>query len=90
MAPYQSIKISQQIYGEDFDQAEDGKSLGYVDFHIVPHLNGTGFPGINEQSLREVLKDFKEKIYCIDDNTAIAVVDGRVEVASEGEYFVVN
>lgn len=90
MSPYQSKIISQQIYEEDFQETEDKKSLNIVPFLIVPHLNGTGFKFMDEENLRKILKDFKEKIYCLDDNMGIVVVDGEVEIVGEGKYFEVN
>lgn len=90
MSPYQSTIISQEIYEEDFNEKENKKSLGIVDFHIVPHLNGVGFARMDEANLRNVLKDFKEKVYVLDDSSAIAVVDGKVEVVSEGKWFEIN
>ena len=90
MSPYQSIKISQEIYKEDLWATQDEMSLGLVDFHIVPHLNGAGFPKLTEENLRNILKDFNKKVYVIDDNMAIAVEDGKVEMIGEGKYFVLN
>jgi len=90
MSPYQSIKIAQEIYEEDLTETEDKKSVGFVDFHIVPHLNGSGFPKLTEENLRNILKDFKDKVYVIDDNTGIVVEDGKVEIVTEGKYFILN
>lgn len=90
MAPFQSTLISQEIYEEDFSEKENVKSVGFVDFHIVPHLNGEGFSKLNEENLKVILKDFKDKVYVIDDNTGIAVVDGKAEVVGGGDYFILN
>ena len=32
----------------------------------------------------------KEKVYVLDDNSAVRVADGKVDVVSEGKWFVVN
>ncbi len=90
MSPYQSTIISQEIYEEDFSEKQDMKSLGLVDFLIVPHLNGTGFARMDEKNLRNVLKDLKEKVYVLDDNSAVCVDGDKVEVVSEGEWFEIN
>lgn len=90
MSPYQSVKISQEIYEEDFNETEDKKSLEFIEFYIVPHLNGDGFPKLTEKNLKNILKDFKQKVYVLDDNSAIAVVDGKVEIVSEGNWFEIN
>lgn len=63
---------------------EDG--LGYVNFHIRPHLNSPQFPSITIPNLEKRAMEIKEPIYAIDDDTAIKVVDDSVEVVSEGQW----
>jgi dipeptidase E len=61
-------------------------ALGMVDFSIFPHLDHERFP---ENSLANAEK-WAAKVpvpgYAIDDQTAIKVVDGAVEVVSEGHW----
>ena len=90
MSPYQSTVISQEIYEEDFQETENIDSLGFVNFQIIPHFNSGDFVKIKEDNIRRVLKGFKEKVFVLDDNSAIAVVDGKVEVVSEGDWFEIN
>jgi dipeptidase E len=60
------------------------RTLGVVDFSIFPHLDG--FP---ENSMAEAEKwaaAMPVPSYAIDDQTAIKVTDGSVEVVSEGHW----
>ena len=62
------------------------ETLGLIDFSIFPHLD---YPGWDENTL-EAARRWAPTIggpaYAIDDQTAIAVADGTVEVISEGHW----
>jgi dipeptidase E len=82
-----STKISASsefLYGDEHDDDPDG--LGYVDFHIRPHLNSPYFPKVNDKNLREVSKKLKGNLYAIDDNSAVLYIDGKIKVISEGVW----
>lgn len=85
-----ALKISQMVYEEDLDKTEDMKGLGYVDFYFLPHLNSEYFKKLRESTIREVTQGMKERIYAMDDDSALKIVDGKVEVISEGKWFVIN
>ena len=62
------------------------EALGVVDFGIFPHLD---HPNIPENSMAEATKwaaGVPVPGYAIDDQTAIKVTDGVVEVVSEGNW----
>ncbi|RDB34250.1 peptidase E [Exiguobacterium sp. RIT594] len=62
------------------------ETLGLVEFSIFPHLDHELLP---ENTLDEAVKwaaDLTGPSYAIDDQTAIQVVDGVVEVISEGHW----
>jgi dipeptidase E len=64
----------------------DDLALGIVDFSIFPHLD---HPGFTENTMAEAEKwaaGLGCPGYAIDDQTAIKVVDGTVEVVSEGNW----
>ena len=73
--------------GADFvawPSAPDDRTLGVVDFSIFPHLDV--FP---ENSIAEAERWVTESggpAYAIADQTAIKVIDGTVEVVSEGPW----
>jgi dipeptidase E len=76
--------------GKDFVQwmppSGGDEGLGLVDFAMYPHLNNEG---LSENTLANAEKWAAEigvPGYAMDDETAIKVVDGRVEVVSEGYW----
>ena len=76
--------------GEDFVQwrppAGDDSTLGVVDFSICPHLAPDGMPGNSMAEAESWVAGIAGPAYAIDDETAIKVVDGAVEVVSEGDW----
>jgi dipeptidase E len=73
--------------GEDFVQwpaAPDDRTLGVVDFSIFPHLDV--FPDNTLAEAERWAAGIGGPAYAIDDQTAIKVTGGRVEVVSEGQW----
>jgi dipeptidase E len=71
--------------GEDFvhwASAPDDRTLGVVDFSIFPHLDA--FPNNTMANAEQWAAGIGGPAYAIDEQTAISVVDGTVEVVSEG------
>lgn len=66
--------------------AESDKSLGLVDIALHPHLDYEGFPANSMANLEKLAATLAVPSYAIDDQTAIKVVDGDVEVISEGHW----
>jgi len=85
-----SLKISQIVYGEDFDKDYDITGLGYVNFTFLPHLNSEFFENIREDFIRKTVVGMTEKIYILDDESALKIVDGEIEVVGEGKWFEIN
>jgi dipeptidase E len=73
-------------YGNHTLPAESDKSLNFVDFAIHPHLDYPAFPNNSMAKLEEKAATLPMSSYAIDDQTAIKVVDGAVEVISEGNW----
>ncbi len=86
----QPVKFSQAIYEEDFDENEDMPSLNLVDFYFLPHLNSPYFKNLREDFIRKIAEGMKDKIYAMDDQSALKVVDGKINVVSEGKWFEIN
>lgn len=84
-----SNKDKKLYYEEKFGYRGE-KALGFIDFHIRPHLNSPHFPNVRKKFLREIAREIKEPIYALDDQSAVKVVDGKVEIVSEGEYLIFN
>jgi dipeptidase E len=76
--------------GEDFVQwrppSGDDRTLGIVDFSICPHLAPEGEPGNSMAEAESWAAEIGGPAYAIDDETAFKVVDGQVEVVSEGQW----
>ena len=62
------------------------QALGVVDFAIFPHLDHPGFDENTMACARAWAARLPCPGYAIDDETAIVVADGRVEVISEGRW----
>ena len=85
-----SLSQSQRLYYEDLDRTEEMKGLGFVDFFTRPHLNSPHFTKIRKEYLEELAQEIPETIYALDDDSAVKVIDGDIEVVSEGECLVFN
>jgi dipeptidase E len=76
--------------GEDFvgwKPPNGGDStLGIVDFSIFPHLDHEDLPDNSMADAEKWADDMPVPCYAIDDQTAIKVIDGTVEVVSEGRW----
>jgi dipeptidase E len=68
----------------EWPSAPDDRALGLVDFAIFPHLGA--FPGNGLDDAQRWAADIGVGSYAIDEQTAITVVDGEVQVVSEGEW----
>lgn len=71
-------------YFVEWPSAPDDRTLGIVDFSIFPHLNA--FPTNTPTDAARWAAGIGGPAYAIDEQTAIVVVDGSVEVVSEGEW----
>ena len=77
--------------GATYDESEpltaSDKALGLVDFSVFPHLDRTdGLPASPMAEIEAWAAGLSVPAYAIDDETAIKVVDGAVEVVSEGRW----
>jgi dipeptidase E len=62
------------------------ETLGVVDFGIFPHLDHPDLPDNSMAGAERWAAGMPMSTYAIDDETAIKVVDGTVEVVSEGHW----
>lgn len=72
----------------EWPSAPDDRTLGVVDFAIFPHLDA--FPTNTQADAERWAADIGIPAYAIDEQTTIAVVDGVVEVVSEGRWLALN
>jgi len=64
----------------------DDTTLGVVDFGIFPHVAPPGEPGNTMEQAEKWAAARSGRAYVTDNETAIRVVDGQVDVISEGEW----
>src|SRR5207244_6319436 len=62
------------------------RTLGMVDFSIFPHLDNPDLPYNTMATAEAWAAGLSGPAYAIDDETAFTVVDGTVEVVSEGHW----
>jgi dipeptidase E len=75
--------------GPDFvswDSPAGDTTLGVVDFSIFPHLDNPDLPHNTMAAAERWAADIAGPAYAIDDETAITVLDGAVDVVSEGHW----
>ena len=68
----------------EWASAPDDRTLGVVDFSIYPHLDA--FPTNTMADAERWAATIGVPAYAIDEQTAIMVVDGSVDVVSEGQW----
>ncbi|MCM3204664.1 Type 1 glutamine amidotransferase-like domain-containing protein [Paenibacillus illinoisensis] len=81
MAP----KIGEYFVGWTSPTGGD-ETLGLVDFAIFPHLDHVMLPNNTMAAAESWAAEIQGPAYAIDDQTAIKVIDGAVEVVSEGNW----
>ena len=59
---------------------------GLVDFALIPHLDHEDHPDASAANAEKWAARLPVPVYAIDDQTAIKVADGTVEVVSEGHW----
>ena len=81
-----SLSSSDILYYEETGNIPETEGLGLIDFEIRPHLNSKWFPKVRLPYLEELAHETKRPFYAIDDATAVQVIDGKVEIITEGEW----
>jgi dipeptidase E len=82
--------VTAPIFGETYDDPNRpfviDKGLGLVDFALLPHLDHENHPESSTAKVERMAAEVPVPTYGIDDQTAIKVVDGDVQVISEGHW----
>lgn len=63
-----------------------GQGAGLVDFAVIPHYEHPDHPDASLANAEKWAAHIPAPTYAIDDDTAIKVVDGAVDVVSEGQW----
>ena len=76
--------------GETYDDSDpltsSDRALGLVDFSLFPHLEREDMPDTSLVNIERWAAGISVPAYAIDDQTAIKVTDGAVDVVSEGRW----
>lgn len=78
-------RIGEEFVGWKLPAGGD-EALGVVDFSIFPHLGNPDLPWNTLANAEKWATSIKGPAYAIDDETAIKVADGKVEVVSKGQW----
>ncbi len=77
-------------FGEQYDGIDpptgSDRALGLVDFSLYPHLDRPSMPENSLANLERWAAGVDVPAYVFDDQTAIKVIDGVIEVVSEGHW----
>lgn len=79
-----------KIYYEENYGYTSEKGLGLIDFYTRPHFNSPSFPKASREYIQKIADETGKTIYALDDQSAIKVVDGAIEIISEGEWMKFN
>ena len=80
-----SSKDKKIYYEEEFGYRNE-EALNLVNVYIRPHYNSEDFPDAKKAIIEEFAKNTNLPIYGLDDDSALKVINGEIEVISEGEY----
>jgi dipeptidase E len=91
----QALSRLESLNDDDYDllgpEGESSvKTLKFVDFAFRPHLNSPHFPMVTREKLEQKIMHFDVPIYTLDDNSALKISNGKIDIVSEGEYLVLN
>ena len=88
MTPYNcDAEFNLQYMPAGSDQTREGeRALGLVDFALRVHLDREGFEDSSMANVEKWATEIPVPTYAIDDESAIKVIDGTVEVVSEGRW----
>ena len=75
--------------GSDMADGAD-RALGLVDFTLYPHLNHPDMADTALSNIEKWASGIPVPTYAIDDDTAVKVAGGTVEVVSEGDWRLIN
>ena len=80
--------VTAPIFGETYEDPPFiiEKGLGLVDFALLPHLDHENHPESTTAKVERMAAEVPVPTYGIDDQTAIKVTDGAVDVVSEGHW----
>lgn len=85
----------QAFEDEDYDLAvstgeASGKTLCMVHLIFRPHLNSRWFSNASNEIIAKKAAKLTDRVYALDDNSALKIIDEKIEVVSDGEWKLFN
>ncbi len=90
LSPDLMLNTLQKLYKEDLERTENIKGINFVDFYILPHYMSSPSSIRTKENILEATKEIKNKIYALDDNSALEIVDNNIKIISEGNFLEIN
>jgi dipeptidase E len=88
-SPKVEIDFLNELFPKEKNEFNVSEGLNLVPFYIIPHLNSYTRK-LRESNVNKILENVKEKVYVIDNQCAIKVVDDSIEVIGQGKHFELN
>lgn len=91
----QALKNPSAFEDKDYDTLgptgeSSGTTLQLANLVFRPHLNDRLFSLVRIDILEEKIKGVEWPVYALDDNSALKIIDGEIEVVSEGDWKLLN
>ncbi len=78
--------VFESVQGDVKRTLVTGQGAGLVDFAVIPHFEHPDHPDASLSNAERWAARIPAPTYAIDDESAISVVDGAVQVVSEGQW----
>lgn len=90
LSPDLMLNTLQKLYTEKLERIENIKGINFVDFYILPHYVSSPSSIRTKENILEAVKEIKNKIYALDDNSALEIFDNNIKIISEGNFLEIN
>jgi len=76
-----------ELYESNPEGMGNINGLGLVDFSFLSHYCEEGYPlTLDDEVGEEIAKDLKTTLYAIDNNSAIQIINNKLQIVSEGKW----
>src|SRR3989344_611533 len=81
--------INELIYPEEAWPRLTDKTLELITINFLPHLNSEYFKSARKENIKNAT-GFTAPVYALDDQSALKIVDGKIEIVGNGKSFVIT
>jgi len=82
--------IDDDYYEKAVTNEGSAKPLNLVNLVFRSHLNSESFPRVRKEVLEQIVDKLPAPLYALDDNSALKIVDGKIEAISEGDWIMLS